>query len=64
MDGPGDDHTKRSQRKTNIYHLYVESKKIDINELTYKTEIDSGIENKVYPTARELGQGDKLEFGI
>ena len=30
-------------RKTNIlsYHLHVESKKNDINELIYKTEIDS-----------------------
>ena len=30
-----------SQTKTNIYHLYVESKKNDMNELIYKTEIDS-----------------------
>ena len=32
-----------SQIKTNIiwYHLYVESKKNDTNELIYKTEIDS-----------------------
>ena len=32
-----------SQTKTNItlYHLYVESKKNDTNELVYKTEIDS-----------------------
>ena len=32
-----------SQRKTNIiwYHLYVESKKSDTNELIYKIEIDS-----------------------
>ena len=31
------------QRKMNIirYHLYVESKKNDINEFIYKTEIDS-----------------------
>ena len=30
------------QRKTNIiYHLYVESKKNDTDELTYKTETDS-----------------------
>ena len=28
MDGPRDDHTKRSQTETNIqYHLYVESEK-------------------------------------
>ena len=32
-----------SQRKarTPLYHLYVESKKNDTNELIYKTEIDS-----------------------
>ena len=30
-----------SQRKTNIYHLSVESKKNDANELIYKTETDS-----------------------
>ena len=30
-----------SQTKTNIiYHLYMESKKNDTNELLYKTEID------------------------
>ena len=31
-----------SQTKTNIlrYHLYVESKKSDTNELIYKTEIE------------------------
>ena len=34
-----------SQRKarTPLYHLYVESKKNDTNELIYKTEIDSQI---------------------
>ena len=31
-----------SQRKTNIiYHLYVESKKNDTNELIYRTETDT-----------------------
>ena len=32
-----------SQRKTNTvwYHLYVESKKSDTNDLVYTTEIDS-----------------------
>ena len=30
------------ERKTNTwYHLYMESKKNDINELIYKTEVDS-----------------------
>ena len=33
-----------SQRKSNIiYHLYVESKKYDTNELIYKTETESQI---------------------
>ena len=44
MDGPRDDHTKwiKSERKTNTwYHLYMESKKNYINELIYKTEVDS-----------------------
>ena len=40
--GPRDYHTKQSKTKTNIiYHLYVESKKNDTNELIYKTEIDA-----------------------
>ena len=34
--------TKRNEPKTNIiYHLYVESKKSDTDELIYKTEIDT-----------------------
>ena len=33
---------EESQRKKNIiYHLHVESKKNDTNELIYKTETDS-----------------------
>ena len=36
------------QRKTNTwYHLYVESKKNDVYELIYKTEIDAQTENKL-----------------
>ena len=43
MDGPRDYHTKWSKIKRNIlwYGLYVESKKVDANELIYKTEVDS-----------------------
>ena len=42
MNGPGDYHTNWSKPKTNVwYHLYVESKKNDTGELTYKIEIDS-----------------------
>ena len=42
MDGPGDDHTKWGQPKTNIivYHLYTEPKKNGTNELIYRTEKD------------------------
>ena len=44
MNEPRDYHTKQQNpEKANIiwYHLYVESKKIDRNELIYRTEIDS-----------------------
>ena len=46
------------QRKTSIiwYHLYVESK----NELIYKTETDSDIENKLMVTKGEKSGGGKL----
>ena len=50
-----------SQRKTNIvwYHLYVESKKSDTNELIYKTETDSlmDVGNKLMVTKGERGGG-------
>ena len=40
-----DYHTKWSETKTNIiwYHLYVELKENDTNELIFKTEADSQI---------------------
>ena len=43
LDEPRDYHTKWSKSKINIvwYHLFVESKKNDTNELIYKTETDS-----------------------
>ena len=46
---------------TNIlgYHLYVESKKNYTNELIYKTETDSDIENKFMVNKGEGGR-DKL----
>ena len=45
-------------RKTKIiYHLYVESKKNDTNELIYKAEID--IENKLMVNTGEKGVRDK-----
>ena len=44
MDGPKDYHTKRSRsnRKTSTtwYHVCVEAKNNDTNELIYKTEIE------------------------
>ena len=42
-------------RQRQIYHLYVESKKNYINELIYKTETDSDIENKLTVTKGESG---------
>ena len=50
------------QRKTNITvdHLYVESKKNDTNEVIYKTETDSDIENKLMVTKEERGRRGKL----
>ena len=49
MDGPGDYHTKRSQRKTDItwYHVHTESfLKTDTNELIYETEALTDLENE------------------
>ena len=56
-----------SQRKTNtIYHLYVESKKNDTNELIYKTETNSQISktNLWLPKGkRGVGGGINQELG-
>ena len=54
-----------SQTKTDIilYHLHVESKKNDTNELIYKTELDSqtDIENKlIVSKGTSVGGKDKL----
>ena len=48
-----------------MYHLYMESLKKNINELIYKTEIDSDVENKFIATRGDNGGelerlGDKL----
>ena len=50
-----------SQTKTNItlYHLYVESKKNDTNELVYKTEIDSQTQKTNLRLPNGKGVGDK-----
>ena len=47
------------QRKTNIisYYLCVESKKKDTKKCMYKTETDSGLENKFMVTEGEGGEG-------
>ena len=61
MDGSRDDHTKR---KTNTMwsHLYVKSKKNDIDELIYKTEIDSESQktNLWLPKGIQGMEGEKL----
>ena len=46
-----------SHMKTNIiwYHLYVESKKSDTNELIYETEIDSQKTNLWLPKGKRGG---------
>ena len=38
------------------YHLYVESKKVDTNELIYKAQTDLQIENKLTITEGEEGE--------
>ena len=50
----------KSDRNTNViwYHLYVESKKNDTNELIYKTETD--LENKHGYQRRNVEMRDKL----
>ena len=62
------DYTKWNKSDKNKYHLYVEYKN-DKNELTYKTEIDSDIENKLMiikrkkvreGQVRNLGLSDKI----
>ena len=66
IDGIRDYHIEWSQIKTNLmYHLYMESLKNNINELIYKTEIDSDVENKFIVTRGDNGGelewlGDKL----
>ena len=64
MDGPGDDHTKRtkSNRKTNITyitHMWNLIFKNNTNALLYKTETDStGFKNKLSVTKGEMwGEG-------
>ena len=49
-----------SQKKRQIsYHLYVESKKNDTNELIYKTEIDSQILKTNSYQRRKCGRGGR-----
>ena len=51
--------SEKSHRKINTiwYHLHVESKKNDTNEIIYKTEIDSDIENTLKAEKGERGMG-------
>ena len=62
MDEPRDYHTKwhKSETNTKCYHLYVESKKkIDTNELIYKTGADSQTlkTNLWLPKGKGCGEG-------
>ena len=49
-----------NQTKTNIiwYHLYMESKNSDTNELFYKTDTDSDAEYKFIIIKEEVGGGE------
>ena len=64
MDGARDYHTKssKSDRERIIiwYHLYVESKKIDTNELVYKTETDWQTQKTVMITKGKWVWKDRL----
>ena len=59
MDGPREYHTKwsKSDRERQIPYdiTYMWNLKYDTNELTYKTETDSDIENKLTATKGEEG---------
>ena len=59
MDGSRDDHTKR-QTNTVWSHLCVGSKKNDIDELIYKTEIESQETNLWLPKGIRGMEGEKL----
>ena len=59
MDGPRKYHINEfGQRNINIiFHLYVDSEN-DINELIYKREVDSDIENKLMViTGKRIWEG-------
>ena len=50
MDGPRDDHTKRSKSEKDKYHMLLLIHRIlkkDANELIYKAETDSDIESNL-----------------
>ena len=48
-----------------LYHLYMESEKKDINELIYKTEIESQMqETNLWSPKLKGGGGINQEFGI
>ena len=59
MDGPRDYYTKWSKSKTNIisYNMNMGNLKNDTNELIYKTETLTDIENKLTVTKEERKGG-------
>ena len=68
MDGSRDIHIQWNESKTNIiwYHLYVESKKKNTNELTYKTELTHKHRKQIYglfPKEERWGETNE-EFWI
>ena len=68
MDGPRDYHTKWSkpdtERKIPCDITYMWNLKNDTNELIYKTERDSDIENKLTVTKGESRVGGRHKLGI
>ena len=69
MDGPGDYYTKRSkserERQRPYDIIYMWNLKYDTNELIYKAETDSDIENNLV-VAKGEGSGEGLDwkFGV
>ena len=61
MNGPRDDHTQQSKSERERQILcaitYMWNLKYDIQELIYKTEMDSQIESKLMVTKEERGGG-------
>ena len=58
MDGPRDHHTKYDKDKYHMISLTCEIlKKMDTNELIYKTEVDPQTQKTTHGYQRERGEG-------